>query len=476
MKSIIGEDFLLRNKTAAALYHGYAESAPVFDYHCHLSPQEILDDVTYQNLTEVWLSGDHYKWRLMRACGIEETYITGDAPPFEKFLKWAETVSRSVGNPLYHWTHMELKRYFQVDELLTPESAQRIWDACNEKLRSPGFSARGLILRSNVRALCTTDDPVDDLHCHRQLAEDPEFPVKVLPAFRPEVALHPENPAFVSWIQKLESVSGQPVRSMGELESALEMRAEFFKANGCLIADQSLASPDFTKGSREEAEEAFAIARSGGALSPGQANAYQTQLLISLGRLYHRVGFVMQLHFGVLRNCNSRLFSITGPDAGFDAVGDGIRADSAAALFDALDKTDELPPTVIYSLNACDDDKLASVLGCFQQGRFPQKMQLGAPWWFSDHRDGMVKQMKALANTGLLSGFIGMLTDSRSFLSYARHDYFRRILCNLLGTWAEAGEIPNDLELLGKMVQDISYQNAASYFGLDAENSGKGLN
>lgn len=466
MRPYIHPDFLLQTEAARRLYHGFAAQEPIFDFHCHLSPQEIREDARFETITQVWLGGDHYKWRLMRANGVPEELITGDGDPYEKFLAWARTVEKSVGNPLYAWTHMELKNYFGVEELLSEKSAPAIWEACNAKLREESFSARGVICQSNVKALCTTDDPADTLEHHAALAADGSFPVKVLPAFRPETALHPEQVNFRDWVARLGEVTGRKIAALGDLEEALAQRAAYFQERGCLIADQSLQSPDFTAGTRQEAEAAFRKALAGEDLSPAEQNAYQTQLLLNLGRLYRKMGFVMQLHFGVLRNTNSRMFPRTGPDAGFDCVGDGVSAASMAALFDALDKTDELPPTVIYSLNACDDDKLASVLGAFQQGTFPQKMQLGAPWWFSDHKDGMVKMMKALANTGLLSGFIGMLTDSRSFLSYARHEYFRRVLCGLLGQWMEDGEIPQDYDLIGPMVRDICYGNAAAYFGL----------
>ena len=466
MRPYIHPDFLLQTEAARRLYHGFAAQEPIFDFHCHLSPQEIREDARFETITQVWLGGDHYKWRLMRANGVPEELITGDGDPYEKFLAWARTVEKSVGNPLYAWTHMELKNYFGVEELLSEKSAPAIWEACNQKLREESLSARGLICQSNVKALCTTDDPADTLEHHAALAADGSFPVKVLPAFRPETALHPEQVSFRDWVARLGEVTGRKIAALEDLEEALAQRAAYFQERGCLIADQSLQSPDFTTGTRQEAEAAFRKALAGEDLSPAEQNAYQTQLLLSLGQLYKKMGFVMQLHFGVLRNTNSRMFPRTGPDAGFDCVGDGVSAASMAALFDALDKTDELPPTVIYSLNACDDDKLASVLGAFQQGTFPQKMQLGAPWWFSDHKDGMVKMMKALANTGLLSGFIGMLTDSRSFLSYARHEYFRRVLCGLLGRWMEDGEIPQDYDLVGPMVRDICYGNAAAYFGL----------
>jgi glucuronate isomerase len=463
LKPLIHDDFMLHNGTASLLYHRFAEKAPIFDYHCHLNPEEILQDKTYSNMTEIWLSGDHYKWRLMRAAGVPEKYITGNADPYEKFLKFAETIPRCAGNPMYHWTHLELKRYFHVDDLLTPESAPRIWKTCNEQLQKPEFSVRSLIRRSNVAALCTTDDPVNDLHCHKALAADTSFATKVLPSFRPETALHPEDQNFVSWMQKLSAAVGTPVTTFAELETALEKRAEYFKAAGCLVADQSLASPDFCCGTRAEAEAAFTKRMSGNKLTNEESNAYQNQLMISLGRIYHKIGFVMQLHFGVIRSCSTRMFAECSADTGFDAVGDGISAASLAALLDSLDKTGELPKTIVYSLNANDNDKLASVLGCFQENVFPQKMQLGAAWWFNDHRDGMEAQMKALANTGLLSGFVGMLTDSRSFLSYTRHEYFRRILCNLLGEWTERGELPMDYDLLGGMVEDICYNNIAAY-------------
>ncbi len=466
MNTYLGENFLLHSEPARSLYHQYAEHEPIFDYHCHLSPKEILEDTRFDTITQVWLSGDHYKWRLMRACGVPEEYITGQADPYEKFLHWARTVENSIGNPLYDWTHLELKNYFGATKLLSEKTAPEIWEQCSQKLAEPGFSARGLIQRSGVKALCTTDDPTDDLSVHRALARDGSFSVRVLPAFRPETALHPEQKNFVRWTEKLSQVSGLPVTSLSQLEDALEKRAVFFRENGCLMADQSLLSPDFLSGTRAEAEQAFLKALSGKELTPYEQNAYQTQLLLSLGRIYHRAGFAMQLHLGVLRNCNSRLFPTTGPDAGFDSVGDGVSAASLALFFDALDRTGELPPTVLYSLNSGDEDKLSSLLGCFQEGMFPQKMQLGAPWWFCDHQEGMRKQMKALANVGLLSGFIGMLTDSRSFLSYARHEYFRRVLCDLLGSWMEQGDIPADRELIGPMARNICYRNAAVYFKL----------
>jgi len=467
MQNFINENFMLQTKSAQKLYSDYAVNEPIFDYHCHLSPKEIYENPSYENLTELWLLGDHYKWRLMRACGISEEYITGNTAPYDKFLKWAQTIEKCIGNPLYIWTHLELKRYFGIDELLNSQTAPEIWEKTSKLLKQKdGYRARDFITRSNVAALCTTDDPIDTLEYHAAIKNDTSFKTQVLPSFRPEVALHPENASFCDWIAKLGKISEFKIETMQDLEHALEKRAEFFKNNGCLVADQSLNSPNFCVGTRDEAEKAFKKALSGKILDEEEYNCYQTQLMLSLGKIYKKLGFVMQLHFGVLRNTNSRLFEICGTDTGFDAVGDGVKAESISTLFDRLNKTNELPKTVIYSLNACDDDKLASVLGGFQEGCFPQKMQLGAPWWFSDHKDGMEKQMKALSNTGVLSGFLGMLTDSRSLLSYTRHEYFRRVLCNLLGTWMENGEIPNDFEMVGGIVKNICFNNVASYFTL----------
>lgn len=460
----INDNFMLNTPQAVELYNHYAKNEPIFDFHCHLSPKDIYEDRRFANITELWLSGDHYKWRLMRANGVPEELITGDGDPYEKFLAWAGTVERSPGNPLYAWTHLELARYFGVYELLNQRTAPEIWEKCNAALSS--LSARSLIQKSKVSSLCTTDDPADSLEFHKAIRADKSFNVNVLPAFRPETALHPENPDFANWIDRLSHAAGIEIKDISDLIEALSIRAEYFKENGCVIADQSLTSPDFSKGSKEEAEGAFGKALAGELLSPDELNSYQSYLMLSLGRIYHRVGFVMQLHLGVLRNVNSRLFTLCGADTGFDCAGDGVSAMSVASLFDRLNVTDELPKTVVYSLNAGDDDKLVSVLASFNEGCFPQKMQIGAPWWFSDHRDGMEKLMRSLANGGLLSGFIGMLTDSRSFVSYARHEYFRRVLCDLFGGWMARGEVPADMELIGGIVKDICYKNAAKYFGI----------
>lgn len=466
MKAFIHDDFILNSKTAERLYHKFAENAPIFDYHCHLDPKEILEDKRYNTITEIWLGGDHYKWRLMRANGVEEKYITGNADPYEKFLKWAETVPKAIGNPIYHWTHLELKRYFGIDELLSPKTARQIWDACNKKLAEKDFSARSLIIKSNVKGICTTDDPVDDLKSHLELAKDKSFPVKVLPTFRPDRALGVESEDFAEYISRLSSVSGVNITSFDELVSALRIRAEFFKSAGCKVSDHGFGSPDFTVMDITAAKTALKKALAGEKPTAYEADAYKTQLMLELGRMYHALDFVMQLHVGVIRNNNTRMFKLLGPNTGFDSIGNGISADSLAAVLNGLDKTNELPKTVAYCLNDVDNAKIASILGCFQGEGIAGKIQLGSAWWFNDHLDGMRYQLKTVGNLGLLSTFIGMLTDSRSFLSYPRHEYFRRILCDLIGEWAERGEAPMDEELLGGMVEDICFNNVAEYFGM----------
>lgn len=462
----IQENFLLHGKTAQRLYDEFARDMPIFDYHCHLSPKEIWENKPAADITEMWLGGDHYKWRLMRAYGIDEAYITGDASPYDKFLKWAETIPHCIGNPMYHWVHLELKRYFGVDELLTPESAPRIWEQCNAVLATEAGRPRSLIQSSGVKALCTTDDPSDDLQYHKRLAADAAFPVKVFPTFRTDKAIHIQNPGALEWVQGLAQAAGVPIASFDDLLRALELRAAYFREAGCFLADQSFAAPDFTVRDPELARTAFRRLLDGEAIPAGELAAYQTELMLALGRLYHNMGFAMQLHFGVVRNTNTRRFQALGPDTGFDSIGDPLPAASLIALLDGLESTGELPRTVLYTLNPVDNDKFASVAGGYQGDGIRGKVQFGAAWWFNDHLDGMTAQMKALANTGLLDGFIGMLTDSRSFLSYARHEYFRRLLCDLLGGWADEGLAPMDMERLGGMVRDICYDNAARYFGL----------
>ncbi len=466
MKVFMNEDFLLDTQTAAKLYHEFAEDMPIFDYHCHISPQEIAENKKYRNITELWLGGDHYKWRTMRMNGVDEKYITGDGDDKEKFLKWAETLQNCMGNPLYHWTHLELRRYFGIQELLSSKTAESIWERCNAMLQQEDFTARNLIRRSNVKVVCTTDDPVDSLEYHKTLAEDKTFDIKVLPAFRPDKSINIEKEGFIPWLLNLEKITDTKITTFQALKNALISRLEFFHQAGCRISDHALDPLIFQEGTEEEASIIFKKALEGEALTAEEVAVYKAQVLIFLGRQYRRLGWVMQLHIGTLRNTNSRMLKMLGPDTGFDSIGDWTFASELASLLDSLDKTDELPKTILYHLNPRDNEILGTIMGCFQGGSIPGKVQFGSAWWFNDQKDGMEKQLTTLANLGLLSRFVGMLTDSRSFLSYIRHEYFRRILCNILGNWVENGEIPDDMELLGKLVQDICYNNAESYFGI----------
>ena len=468
MKEFMNEDFLLDNETAVRLYHDYSHQMPIFDYHCHLNPKEIAEDKKYRNITELWLGGDHYKWRALRSNGIDEKYITGDAEDKEKFLKWAETMPNCIGNPLYHWTHLELRRYFGINELLSPSTSESIWKHCNLMLQQEDFTAKNLIKRSNVRVVCTTDDPVDSLEYHEAIAADKAFNVKVLPAFRPDKAINIEKESFKPWLLKLEKVTGSKIATIQDLKNALASRLDFFHQAGCRLSDHALDPVVFHDGTEEEASSILQKAQGGKPLTQAETAIYKTHVLIFLGRQYARLGWVMQLHLGTMRNNNSRMMQQLGPDTGFDSIGDWTFASALSALLNKLDSTDELPKTILYALNPRDNEVLATLTGCFQGSNIPGKLQFGSAWWFNDQKDGMEKQLLSLANMGLLSRFTGMLTDSRSFLSYIRHEYFRRILCNILGTWVEKGEIPNDMTLLGKMVQDICYNNAVKYFGIEA--------
>lgn len=464
MKPFMDENFLLTNKTAEILYHNYAKDMPIFDYHCHLSPKEIAENKRYKNITEVWLGGDHYKWRAMRACGVDERYITGDATDKEKFLKWAETMPNCIGNPLYHWTHQELRTYFGINQLLSPETAEEIWETCNNLLQQDEFSARGLIKRSNVMGLCTTDDPADSLEYHVALDQDKTFDVKVLPAFRPDKSFNIEKEGFAAYLGRLGKVSGQEITSLNGLLAVLQQRIEFFHEVGCRVSDHALDPIVFEVGTDAEVNAILHKALQGEPLTVSEIKKYKTCIMIFLGKQYARLGWVMQLHIGTIRNNSTRMMRLLGPDTGFDAIADYTFAESLARYLDALDTTDELPKTILYCLNPRDNEVLASIAGCFQGGGIAGKIQFGSGWWFNDQKDGMIRQMIALSNLGLLSQFVGMLTDSRSFLSYTRHDYFRRILCNLLGEWVVDGEAPNDIQLLGSMVQNICYNNAQRYF------------
>jgi len=465
MGNFINDNFMLQNQVARTLYHDFAKHLPIIDYHCHISPKEIAENKKYNNITEVWLGGDHYKWRAIRANGVDEKYITGNADPKEKFMKWAETVPYLLGNPLYHWTHLELKRYFGIDDLLSPETAENIWNRCNELLSSDEFSVRGLISKSNVELICTTDDPVDTLEYHRAIKEDRNFSVRVLPTFRPDKALNINNEGFSDYISSLEKAANMKISSVSELKQALGNRISYFHENGCRISDHALEYAVYAEADEETVDKILKKALNGEKVTRQEAEQYRSHLLVFLGREYAKRGWTMQLHLNSIRNLNTRRFAALGPDTGYDAIGDAQQAKGLAALLNALEITGELPKTILYSLNPYDNEVLLTVMGSFQGSEVPGKMQLGSAWWFNDQKDGMVAQMKALANMGLLRRFVGMLTDSRSFLSYTRHEYFRRILCNLIGEWAEAGEVPMDMNLLGSMVQEICYYNAKNYFG-----------
>ncbi len=477
MKEFMDKDFLLGTDTAKHLFHDYAETMPLVDYHCHIPPREIYEDRRFDNLVEVWLGGenpdgtyfgDHYKWRLMRSNGVSEAYVSGSKPAFERFMKFAETLEMAIGNPMYHWCNLELRQFFGYDKPLTPETAQECWDFCNEKLRhDPDMTARGIIKKANVAMIGTTDDPIDSLEWHEKIAADPSIDVKVCPSFRPDKAINIHKPGFVEYIGKLAaSVGKDKLNSVEDVCAALTQRLEFFHKLGCRASDHGLDYVPFRPSSPKKADEAFKKAMAGEEVSTKEAERYQTAILLHLGREYHRLGIVMQLHYSCLRNMNERMFAKMGPDTGFDAIAQNTCGGDIAALLSALDAKDQCPKSILYSLNPADNEQLGTLLGCFQTDEIPGKIQHGSAWWFNDTKSGMEAQMKSLANLGLLGNFVGMLTDSRSFLSYARHDYFRRILCNLIGDWVENGEYPNHEASLKKIVEGVCYNNAARYFGL----------
>ena len=468
MKAFLDDDFLLTTPTARRLYQ-VARSMPILDYHCHLDPKEIAQDRRFENITQVWLGGDHYKWRLMRANGVDEAYITGDAPDREKFQKWAETLELAIGNPLYHWSHLELRRYFGYEGVLNGDTAQEVWELCNQKLQEPGMSARSLIANSGVTLVCTTDDPADSLEWHQQLAQDSSFPVKVLPAWRPDADMGLERPEYLDYLQRLGQAAGVEIRTYGDLKEALLSRMAFFDKMGCRASDHALTVAVCQPASEEELERVFQKRLEGEPLTQEELAAFQTGFLRFVAGEYKRLGWVMQLHYGCRRNNNTRMFHKLGRDTGYDAVLQGTPSLEVAAFLDLLASQDALPRMVLYSLNPNDDEGLHSVIGCFQDGTPLGRIQQGSAWWFNDHKAGMVKQLTAFANGGLLGNFIGMLTDSRSFLSYPRHEYFRRILCELLGAWVENGEYPADWKALEKMVRGVCYNNAVEFFGFPLE-------
>ena len=467
MKKFMDQDFLLSTDTAQALYHNHAAKMPIYDYHCHLPPQEIANDKQYDNIGEVWLGGDHYKWRAMRTNGVDERFCTGDAGWREKFQKWAETMPQTLRNPLYHWTHLELQRYFGMDTLLSPATADEIYNECTAKLRTPEFSARNLMRRMNVKLVCTTDDPVDSLEFHKQIADD-GFEVKVLPTFRPDKAANLSDPkVYRAYVERLSEVSGAGIKGFETLVEAVDKRHEFFHAQGCRLSDHGIEYVPAVEASVAELDAIFQKVMAGQAVSQSESEAFLLAFLKEAGRMNHRRGWTQQLHVGVFRNNNQRLFNRLGPDTGFDSIADFRQGPGLIKLLNGLDASNQLAKTILYNINPSDNELMATMIGNYQDGSYPGKMQFGSGWWFLDQKDGMEKQMNALSALGLLSRFVGMLTDSRSFLSYPRHEYFRRILCNLLGKDVENGEIPADMELLGQMVENVCYNNAVEYFGIE---------
>ncbi len=464
MTAFLTEDFLLTTETAKELYHKFAADAPIIDYHCHVSPREIYEDKRFSDMTDIWLGGDHYKWRLMRANGIDEYYITGDAPAYEKFLKFAEALPKAIGNPMYHWCHLELKRYFGYDGILNTETAPAVWKLCNAKLKENGMSARAIIKKSGVKFIGTTDDPIDPLEYHKLIAADKTFDITVAPSFRPDKALNIDKAGWLDYIRKLSEVCGYEINSMSSLKKALSDRIDYFASCGCKASDHGLDFMVYDEASDEELEVVLSRGLAGETLPSAEAEAFKTSLLVHCAKEYVRVGIAMQLHYNCLRNPNSAMFAKIGPDTGFDCIGPNDGCRKLASLLDRLYRENSLPRTVIYSLDASDNAFIDTIIGAFQGTEIPGKLQHGSAWWFNDHKQGMRDQLVSLANLSLLGNFIGMLTDSRSFLSYTRHEYFRRILCALIGEWVENGEYPNDEAALGNIVRGICYENAKHYF------------
>ena len=469
MKPFLNEEFLLSTESAQKIYHQFAENMPILDYHCHINPKEICDDRKFENITQVWLGGDHYKWRQMRSNGIDEKYITGDAPDREKFQKWAETLELAVGNPLYHWSHLELKRYFGYDGILNGRTAETVWNLCNKKLQEDSMSVRGLIKQSNVQLICTTDDPVDTLEYHEKIAKDETFDVQVLPAWRPDKAMNIEKPEYLDYLATLTKVSGIKVDSFKALKAALSNRMDYFAARGCKVSDHALEYVMYYPATDDEIEAIFAKRMAGNGVTRTEELQFKTAFMQAVGREYYKRGWIMQLHYGCKRDNNTFYYKKLGPDTGFDCINNYAPSSEMADFLNALISTNELPKTILYSLNPNDNASIGTILGCFQDSSAIGKIQQGSAWWFNDHKTGMTEQMTSLANLGLLGNFIGMLTDSRSFLSYTRHEYFRRVMCELIGGWVENGEYPYDEEALEKIVKGISYNNAVRYFGFDLE-------
>ncbi|MCD8739678.1 glucuronate isomerase [Mucilaginibacter roseus] len=464
MQSFLNENFLLTNDTARELYHDYAKDLPIIDYHCHLPPDEIADNKTFENLTDVWLRGDHYKWRAMRTNGVSEDYITGARNDYEKFEQWAATIPYTLRNPLYHWSHLELQRYFGVSDILSPKTAKNIYDACTISLQKPEFSTRSLITRMNVEVICTTDDPIDNLAYHQQLLKE-GFEVKVYPTFRPDAAMNSGEPeALSNYIDKLAAVANKDISTYDDYLTALKSRHDYFAQHGCVLSDHGIDhiyADDYTEA---DIKTIFDKIRANTPISPQEENQFKSAILFEVARWNHKKGWTQQFHLGALRNINNKGLNTLGPNTGWDAIGDFSQTAALARFLDKLNSENALAKTIVYNLNPADNEVIASVVGCFNDGEVAGKMQFGSAWWFLDQKDGMTRQLNSLSNIGLISRMVGMLTDSRSFLSYPRHEYFRRILCNLFGEDIENGELPADIEWTGKIISDICYHNARNYF------------
>ena len=458
MKQFMDKDFLLSTESARMLYHDFAEKMPVLDYHCHINPQDI---------TQVWLGGDHYKWRQMRSNGVEEKYITGDASDREKFQKWAETLPKLIGNPLYHWSHLELQKYFGYTGYLNGDTAEEVWNLCNAKLQEDSMSVRNIIRQSNVTLICTTDDPVDSLEWHKKIAADTTFDVQVLPAWRPDKAMNVEKPTFAAYMAQLSEVSGVKVTDFASLKEALKNRMAYFAENGCCVSDHALEYVMYVPATDAEVDAVMAKGLAGQPVSKEEELQYKTAFMLFVAREYNRMGWIMQLHYGCKRDNNAFMFEKLGADTGFDCINNYAPSAQMADFLNALSAGNEIPKTIIYSLNPNDNASIGTIIGCFQDTAAAGKIQQGSAWWFNDHKVGMTEQMTSLANLGCLGNFLGTLTDSRSFLSYTRHEYFRRIMCELIGGWVENGEYPADMKALKEIVEGISYNNAVKYFGFN---------
>ena len=469
MKQFLDKDFLLNTETAKKLYHEAAEGQPIIDYHCDLNPREIWEDIRYENITQVWLGGDHYKWRLMRSAGVPEKYVTGDAGDWEKFEKYAEVLGKAIGNPLYHWSHLELRRFFGYEGILNKQTAKEVWDLAKAKLQEPGYSARGLIMMSHVDTICTTDDPADTLEWHEKLAADKSFPVTVLPAWRPDKAMNLEKSTYPEYIAQLETAAGMKIATFTDLKAALHNRLDFFAAHGCKLSDHGLNYVVYAPAEEAEIEDIFRRRMEGTLPTAEEEAKFKCAYMTAMAAEYRERNWVMQLHYGCRRDNNPVTFRAMGPDTGFDCVDNYAPSAQTAAFLGALEEADKLPKTILYSLNTNDNAAIDTILGCFQNDTAVGRIQHGSAWWFNDHFDGMTEQLKSLASLGYLAGFVGMLTDSRSFLSYPRHEYFRRILCRIFGEWVEGGFYPEDYDTLKEIVADISYYNAKRYFAFEGK-------